>query len=116
MALFMIGVITYGAANVFYIAIFPRLARNTLRARTLHNKYEAGEITREAYEIERSLEKNRISNISVVSYFSSWIVYPLRSSPPYNKAHSNIGFLAVLCLNLTLLIPLADDPRVNTYV
>src|SRR6266567_8442302 len=33
-----------------------------------------------------------------------------------NQAHSNIGYIATLCLNLTLLIPLAGDPKVNNYV
>jgi len=66
MALFMVGFITYGATLVFYAALFPRLARNTLHARTLRDKYEAGEVKREEYEVEESLEKNRISNISTV--------------------------------------------------
>lgn len=68
MALYMIGFITYGATLVFYAALFPRLARNTPHARKLRDKYEAGEITREEYEVEESLEKNRISNISTVRF------------------------------------------------
>jgi len=63
----MIGFITYGATLVFYAAIFPRLARNTQHSRTLRTRYDSGEITREAYEVEESMEKNRISNISTVS-------------------------------------------------
>jgi hypothetical protein len=66
MALFMIGYITYGATLVFYAAIFPRLARNTGHTRALRDQYEEGKITREEYELEESLEKNRISNISTV--------------------------------------------------
>lgn len=66
MALYMIGFVTYGATLVFYAAIFPQLARNTAHARELRDKYEAGEIEREEYEREESLEKNRISNISTV--------------------------------------------------
>jgi hypothetical protein len=77
MGIYMIGFITYGATLVFYTAAFPRLARNTPRARELRDKYQAGEIPAEEYEVEESLEKNRISNISTVR---SW----LRSSslPP----------------------------------
>jgi hypothetical protein len=67
----------------------------------------AGEISAEEYEVEESLEKNRISNISTVR---SWLrfsslhqVYPL-------KTHSNIGYTVTLCLNLTLLLPLKDTP------
>ena len=70
MALFMIGFITYGATLVFYAALFPRLARNTPHARKLREKYEKGEILPEVYEVEESLEKNRISNISTVSQSS----------------------------------------------
>ena len=66
MALYMIGYITYGTTLVFYTASFPRLARNTPRARKLRDMYQAGEITVEEYEVEESLEKNRISNISTV--------------------------------------------------
>jgi len=71
MALYMIGFITYGATLVFYAALFPRLARNTSRSRQLRDRHEAGHISREEYEIEESLEKNRISNISTVGFESS---------------------------------------------
>ena len=70
MALYMIGFITYGATLVFYAALFPRLARNTLRSRTLRENFEAGDISQEEYEVEESLEKNRISNISTVRIHS----------------------------------------------
>ena len=30
--------------------------------------------------------------------------------------HSNVGYIVTLCLNLTLLLPLADNPKVNNYV
>ena len=30
--------------------------------------------------------------------------------------HSNIGYIVTLALNLSLLLPLANDPRVNNYV
>ncbi|KIK67166.1 hypothetical protein GYMLUDRAFT_37220 [Collybiopsis luxurians FD-317 M1] len=96
MALYMIGFISYGATLVFFAAAFPRLARNTSHARQLRAKYEAGEIEREVYETEESLEKNRISNIST--------------------AHSNIGYIVTLCLNLSLLLPLANNPKVDNYV
>jgi hypothetical protein len=77
MALYMIGFITYGATLVFYAAAFPRLARNTPHARKLRDKYKAGEISAEEYEVEESLEKNRISNISTVC---SWLIFS--SLPP----------------------------------
>lgn len=66
MALYIISNISYGASLVFYAAVFPRLARNTPHARSLRERYENGEIPLEEYEIEESLEKNRICNISTV--------------------------------------------------
>lgn len=66
MALYMVGFISYGATLVFYAAVFPRLARNTARSREIKEKYDAGLMPREEYELEESLEKNRISNISTV--------------------------------------------------
>ncbi|KAI0921003.1 hypothetical protein AcV5_001263 [Taiwanofungus camphoratus] len=95
MGLYMVGFITYGATLVFYAAAFPRLARNTPHARALREKYENGEIAAEEYEQEESLEKNRISNISTM--------------------HSNIGYIVTLCLNLSLLLPLASNPKVDNY-
>jgi len=72
MALYMIGFVTYGATLVFYAAVFPRLARNTPHARKLREKYQAGDISPEEYEVEESLEKNRISNISTVRSWSGF--------------------------------------------
>ena len=66
MSLYMVGFISYGATLVFYAAVFPRLARNTKHARDLREKYEKGQIPLEEYELEESMEKNRISNISSV--------------------------------------------------
>ncbi|KIJ31446.1 hypothetical protein M422DRAFT_53372 [Sphaerobolus stellatus SS14] len=91
MALFKIGFVSYGATLVFYTAAFPRLARNTPRAR----KLDQGELTIEEYEIEESLEKNGIGSIS--------------------NAHDSIGYLLTLTLNLSLLIPLQNNPKVDNY-
>ncbi|KZP21589.1 MFS general substrate transporter [Athelia psychrophila] len=96
MALYMIGFISYGATLVFYAALFPRLARNTPHARSLREKFENGEVPPEEYEQEESLEKNRISNISTM--------------------HSNIGFIFTLALNLSILLPLKDNLKVDNYV
>ena len=79
MALYMISYITYGATLVFYAALFPRLARNTPQARKLQDMYQAGAISAEEYELEKSLEKNRISNISTVR---SWFGF---SSPSHDS-------------------------------
>ena len=95
MALYMVGFISYGATIVFCVVIFPRLARNTPQARKLRDMLENGEIDREEYEREESLEKNRISNISTT--------------------HSNIGYIVTLCLNLSILLPLANNLKSNNY-
>ncbi|KAG2042064.1 MFS general substrate transporter [Suillus americanus] len=96
MVLYIIGFVSYGATLVFYAALFPRLARNTPHARQLRDKYESGEIPPEVYEQEESLEKNRISNISTV--------------------HSNVGYIITLSLNLALLLPMTNNPKVDNYV
>ncbi|KAF8512989.1 autophagy-related protein 22-like protein [Gautieria morchelliformis] len=95
MGLFMISFVSYGATLVFFTALFPRLARNTPHARQLREKYDRGEISAEVYETEESMEKNRISNIST--------------------AHSNIGYVMTLLLNLSILLPLAKNPKVDNY-
>jgi len=95
MALYVISFVSYGASLVLVSAIFPRLARNTPHARRLREKLENQEISRETYELEESLEKNRISNIS--------------------SCHSNVGYLLVLCLDLATLLPLANNALVDNY-
>ena len=32
------------------------------------------------------------------------------------KVHSALGYVVTLCLNLSLLLPLANNPMVNNYV
>jgi len=66
MILFMISFISYGTTLPLYFAVFPRLARNTSHTRVFRQKYENGEITKEEYEREASLEHNRLSNYSAV--------------------------------------------------
>ena len=66
MVLFIVGYVSYVTAMVFYLAVFPRLGRNTTHSRNLREKYENGQISVEEYEREESLEKSRISNISMV--------------------------------------------------
>ncbi|KAH9938056.1 MFS general substrate transporter [Fomitopsis serialis] len=95
MAIYIISFVSYGATLVFYAAAFPRLARNTPHARHLRDKLENQEVSREEYEREESLEKNRVSNLS------TW--------------HSNIGYIFVLCLNLSILLPLANNALVDNY-
>ncbi|KAF9244444.1 MFS general substrate transporter [Melanogaster broomeanus] len=97
MVLYIIGYVTFGATMSFYAAVFPRLARNTPRTCKLRGKYEDGEISLEEYELEESMEKNRISNISL--------------------AHNTVGWVVTFALNLALLTApkTANDPKVQTY-
>jgi len=66
MAIYIVSFISYNTLEVLYVAVFPSLARNTHRTNRLRELYAAGKMTGEEYEIEESLEKNRISNISTV--------------------------------------------------
>ena len=63
----MSGFIAFGCTLVLYVAMFPRLARNTPQSRAARRRYEAGETSREECEQVVSLQYNRISNISTVS-------------------------------------------------
>lgn len=96
MALYMISFITYGSTLAFYMAVFPRLARNTPHARRIRDKYERGELSAQEYEVEESLEKNHLCNTATTL--------------------SYLGYTITLCLNLSLLLPLKDNPMVNNYV
>ncbi|BEI94068.1 uncharacterized protein CcaverHIS019_0605270 [Cutaneotrichosporon cavernicola] len=56
---------------------------------------DAAEISAAQYEIVEMLERNRLSAVST--------------------AHSNWGYLLTLALNLSILLPLANNPMVNNY-
>ncbi|KAG2060272.1 hypothetical protein BDR06DRAFT_1002781 [Suillus hirtellus] len=96
MIMSIVSFVSYSITLVFYAALFPRLARNTPRVRQLREKYENGEISPEVYDQEESLEKNRITDIFTV--------------------HSNVGFVTTLLLNLALLLPMANNTKVDNYV
>ena len=117
MALYMIGFISYNATLVLYAANFPRLARNTQHTRDIRETYDCGEISTEVYEREESLEKNRISNISTVgASFAPQCSFFLISDNVIWQTHSNIGYVVTYVLNLSLLLSLKGNPRVDNYV
>ncbi|MBW0518875.1 hypothetical protein O181_058590, partial [Austropuccinia psidii MF-1] len=95
MMLYIISFVTYGATLVFYAAQFPIVALNTPTSRCLKTDLQTGKLSDTDYHLQLSLEKSRISNISTM--------------------HSNIGFLVVAILNLSVLLPLAQHPLVNNY-
>ena len=83
-----------GATLVFYAALFPRLARYMPDVRKAREEgLKEGKIDQAEYDKIESMERNHISNIST--------------------AHSNIGYLLTLVINLSVLLPLQGHPFAN---
>lgn len=101
MALYVGGMVSYGVTLVFYASVFPRLARDTPATKASRAAAVADggseEKEREAAEVE-ALERARLSS--------------------HSTAHSNWGYLFVLLLSLSLLLPASTRslPRVEVYV
>ncbi|GAB1211665.1 hypothetical protein ATERTT37_000789 [Aspergillus terreus] len=94
MGMYVVAYIAYGATLVFYAAVFPRLARYMPHVRKAREEdLREGKITQEEYDMIESLERNHISNVST--------------------AHSNIGYLLTLVLNLSVLLPLQGNNYAN---
>ncbi|KAF5858507.1 hypothetical protein ETB97_004303 [Aspergillus alliaceus] len=94
MGMYVVAYIAYGATLVFYAAVFPRLARFMPHVRKAREEdLPEGKITLEEYDAIESLERNHISNVST--------------------AHSNIGYLLTLALNLSVLLPLQGNNYSN---
>ncbi|KAL4810299.1 autophagy-related protein 22-like protein [Aspergillus unguis] len=94
MALYIVSYVAYGATLVFYAAVFPALARFMPHVRRAREEdLPEGKIDQQEYDAVESLERNHISNIST--------------------AHSNIGYLFVLLLNLSVLLPMQGNNYAN---
>ncbi|PYH45458.1 uncharacterized protein BP01DRAFT_415720 [Aspergillus saccharolyticus JOP 1030-1] len=93
MGLYVISYVAYGATLVFYAAVFPRLARHMPHVQQARQDLKEEKINQREYDAVESLERNHISNVST--------------------AHSNIGYLAVLVLNLSVLLPLQNHSFSN---
>ncbi|KAJ9216201.1 hypothetical protein DTO166G4_2133 [Paecilomyces variotii] len=92
MGMYIVAYVAYGATLVFYAAVFPRLARYIPHVRKAREEdLKDGKISQQEYDAIESLERNHISNVST--------------------AHSNIGYLLTLVINLSVLLPLQN----NTY-
>lgn len=92
--LYIISYIAYGSTLVFYAAAFPRLARYVPEVRKAREEYlRDGKIGQLEYDRIESLERNHISNVST--------------------AHSNIGYLLTLAINLSVLLPMQGNPFAN---
>jgi MFS-type transporter involved in bile tolerance (Atg22 family) len=96
MALYMISFTSWGIVIAFFAAIFPQIARNTAHSRELRMRHERGELSAEAYEKEKGIERSKISSAGMTWRF--------------------LGDLVALSLNLSLLLPLSDNPKVDNYV
>ncbi|KAF8261788.1 MFS general substrate transporter [Lactarius quietus] len=96
MALYIISFASRGLTQSFYGAPFPHLARNTPHTRELNKRHERGELSSKAYEMEKVIEKNKISSVSMFCLF--------------------LGDIVALSLNLSLLLPLNHNPKVDNYV
>ncbi|KAN0128536.1 Autophagy-related protein 22-like protein [Lactarius tabidus] len=96
MALYMISATSRGIVIAFFAAIFPQLARNTPHSRELRVRHERGELSPEAYEKEKSIERSKISSLGMTWRF--------------------LGDVFALLLNLSLLLPLSDNSKVDNYV
>ncbi len=82
-----------GATLVFYAALFPRLARYMPHVRQARDDLREEKISQQEYDKIESLERNHVSSIST--------------------AHSNIGYLLTLVINLSVLLPLQGNPFGN---
>jgi MFS-type transporter involved in bile tolerance (Atg22 family) len=79
---------------VFYAAVFPRLARNQPHVRKAREEdLRDSKITQAEYDKIESLERNHVSSVST--------------------AHSNIGYLLTLVINLSVLLPLQGNSFEN---
>ncbi|EAL92406.1 conserved hypothetical protein [Aspergillus fumigatus A1163] len=108
MAMYVVAYIAYGATLVFYAAVFPRLARYMPHVRKAREEdLKEGKITRQEYDAIESLERNHIRYGSIADSESD--AYERNSN--ISTAHSNIGYLFTLALNLSVLLPLQN----NTY-
>ncbi|OJD36813.1 mfs general substrate transporter [Diplodia corticola] len=96
MGLYIVSYIAYGATLVFYAALFPRLARYMPHVRKAREEdLKEGKISQEEYDELESLERNHLSNIST--------------------AHSNIGYLLTLAINLSVLLPMQGNDYANNW-
>jgi hypothetical protein len=71
MALYMISFTSWGIVIAFFAAIFPQIARNTAHSRELRMRHERGELSAEAYEDEKGIERSKISSAGMVCLLTS---------------------------------------------
>jgi MFS-type transporter involved in bile tolerance (Atg22 family) len=62
--MYMVGLIAYQMCITFWTAAFPGLARNTPEMRDQAEAYTSGRITRDQYDFQDMMQRNRISNVA----------------------------------------------------
>lgn len=62
--MYMVGLIAYQMCITFWTAAFPGLARNTPEMRDQAEAYTSGHITRDQYDFQDMMQRNRISNVA----------------------------------------------------
>jgi hypothetical protein len=115
MVVYIIGFTSYGIMLAFYAAVFPRLARNTRNMRELREIYSQGRITAKVYEQEEALEKSKISSLSMARAVPSPTTDDCDNLFLLQAARA-AGYITLLSLDLSLLLPLKGNPKVNNYV
>ncbi|KAN0137282.1 Autophagy-related protein 22-like protein [Lactarius tabidus] len=105
MALYIISFASRGLIQSFFAAPFPHLARNTPHSCELRKRHERGELSMEAYEKEMVFEKSKISSVSMVCL-----------QAPCQNFFLFLGDVVALLLNLSVLLPLKRNPKVDNYV
>ena len=64
--LYMVGLIAYQMCVTFWTAAFPGLARNTKEMRARAEAFENRTISRDDYDFEDMMQRNRISNVAFI--------------------------------------------------
>ncbi|KAH8982836.1 MFS general substrate transporter [Lactarius akahatsu] len=100
MALYIISFTSRGIIIAFVGAPFPQLARNTPHSRELRKRHERGELSVEAYEKEQSIEKSKISSVSmdnrIFGFVWYLVVYVIFQQPrPGPKLPKGESYLAI---------------------
>lgn len=109
MGMYIVTYVAYGATLVFYAAVFPKLARYMPHVRKAREEdLREGRMDQKEYDAVESLERNHIS-YAYLAVEGALLIYYRNIS----TAHSNIGYLAVLLINLSVLLPMQGNNYAN---
>lgn len=107
MGLYVVSYISYGASLVFFAAIFPAISRYMPHVRKAREEdLREGKITQEEYDEIESLERNHIRYTPASERYMLSINDDCSN---VSTAHSNIGYLFTLALNLSVLLPMQGN-------